>query len=273
MSRLFRQVTLERLSSPEQLDYVMRIVSPKGWLALLGLAGLLAVALLWAFLGTVPVLVHGTGILISTGGIGNIVAPVGGELVAIDVKVGDLVEVGQGVAQIQTDAGTWTAITSPYQGRVVELTANKGDSVEHGTPLLSVEIGARDKNNLEGVIYVAPADGKKIKPDMLVQIEPATVKHETYGYLMGKVVSVSPFPVTQQEMLRVLGSQDLARTFSTQGTPIEVRVALTPAQTPSGYQWSSRIGPPDPVNSGTFSTALVKISEQRVLSLILPVLR
>ena len=33
-NQLFRQESLERLSSPEQLDQMMRVVSPKAWLPL-----------------------------------------------------------------------------------------------------------------------------------------------------------------------------------------------------------------------------------------------
>ena len=39
---IFRKVALERLSSPEQLDQLMQVTSPKGWLALAGLGALLA---------------------------------------------------------------------------------------------------------------------------------------------------------------------------------------------------------------------------------------
>ena len=35
---IFRQAALDRLSSPEQLDRVMRVTDPKGWIALSGLA-------------------------------------------------------------------------------------------------------------------------------------------------------------------------------------------------------------------------------------------
>ena len=38
---LFRPRALERLSSPERLDALMQVTSPKGWLALYTIAGLL----------------------------------------------------------------------------------------------------------------------------------------------------------------------------------------------------------------------------------------
>jgi hypothetical protein len=42
---IFRKESLERLSSPEQLDQLMQVVSPKSWLPLASLASLMALAL------------------------------------------------------------------------------------------------------------------------------------------------------------------------------------------------------------------------------------
>ena len=42
---MFRKVALDRLSSPEELDQLLRVTTSRSWLALLGLGGLLAVAL------------------------------------------------------------------------------------------------------------------------------------------------------------------------------------------------------------------------------------
>ena len=62
-NRLFRKVALERLSSPEQLDQLMRITSPVGWVALLALGVLLACGVLWGIWGSIPTKVKGSGIL------------------------------------------------------------------------------------------------------------------------------------------------------------------------------------------------------------------
>lgn len=67
-SRVFRQTALDRLSSPEQLDQLVRVANPQGWAALGVLTGLLAVALLWGWFGSIPVEVAGDGILQSRNG-------------------------------------------------------------------------------------------------------------------------------------------------------------------------------------------------------------
>ena len=61
---LFRKASLERLSSPEQLDALMHVTQPTGWVALLAAAVILGAAILWGFVGSLPVKVVGRGILI-----------------------------------------------------------------------------------------------------------------------------------------------------------------------------------------------------------------
>lgn len=103
---IFRKSALERLSSPEQLDRLVTVVNPKHWLALLTIALLLAAAVAWSILGTLPTLVQGNGILISSGGqITTIQAPAVGTLNEILVDLGQEVEAGQVLARLsQTDA-------------------------------------------------------------------------------------------------------------------------------------------------------------------------
>ena len=58
---IFRKVALERLSSPEQLDQLMQVTSPRGWLALGAFGALLLTALGWSVLGSIPTDATGEG--------------------------------------------------------------------------------------------------------------------------------------------------------------------------------------------------------------------
>ena len=53
-SAIFRKVSLERLSSPEQLDQILRVTGSKSWVGLLALVALSGVALAWAYEGSIP---------------------------------------------------------------------------------------------------------------------------------------------------------------------------------------------------------------------------
>ena len=97
---IFRSVALERLSSPEQLDQLMQVTNPRGWLLLLGVGALLATALVWGVLGSVPERIAGQGIMIRSGGVLEVEAPGDGRVTDVAVRVGDVVSEGQVVARI-----------------------------------------------------------------------------------------------------------------------------------------------------------------------------
>lgn len=99
-NRLFRKVAEERLSSPEQLDQLMRITSPVGWLALLALGVLLFCGVLWGIYGSIPTKVDGSGILMSRGGIFTISARASGKVTVILFNESDTVLAGQVVVVI-----------------------------------------------------------------------------------------------------------------------------------------------------------------------------
>lgn len=98
---IFRSVALERLSSPEQLDQLMQVTTPRGWLLLAGVGALLATALVWGVLGSVPERIDGQGILIRSGGVLEVEASGDGRVTDVAVRVGDPVTQGQVVARIQ----------------------------------------------------------------------------------------------------------------------------------------------------------------------------
>lgn len=75
-NKIFRKVSVERLSSPENLDQMMRVVPAKNWIALACLLVLAAVIVTWALLGEIPRQVEGSGMLspVSSGASQEVVA-------------------------------------------------------------------------------------------------------------------------------------------------------------------------------------------------------
>jgi len=100
---IFRKVALERLSSPEQLDQLLQVTDPKGWLALGALGAVLLSALAWGVWGAIPSESIGQGILLRRGGVSDLVAPGAGQIEEVLVTVGDVIEKGQPVARIRQD--------------------------------------------------------------------------------------------------------------------------------------------------------------------------
>jgi HlyD family secretion protein len=162
-------------------------------------------------------------------------------------------------------------VTTPYEGRVLEVKVDQGDVVSVGTSIVSLELQV---GNLQALIYIPAAEGKKVQIGMEAQITPSTVRAEEYGLILAKVKSVSDFPATSQGMMRMLGNDSLVQSLSASGAPVEVYVDLIgDPKTDSGYRWSSGMGPPLKIYSGTLCGGMVTVQKQRPINLLIPYLR
>jgi HlyD family secretion protein len=426
---IYREVALERLSTPEQLDQTIRITNSAGWLALWTVLALIVVVAVWSAIDSVPIQVSGRGILIQPGGILNVVAASEGRLTALLVQPGDAVEEGEVVAHVaqpvlqqelamakaelaelveeeqslrdfhgraaaaeagfnaqkredlrqsigflrerlelarerhQGEQELWdkqvipqqrlvstkleinqaheelarttaainligveenanaiarereilastmrtsaarrraasleealrrdSAVVSAYAGSVMELKVNPGEIVGLGTPLLSLLPPAQDVGagrasaeqaptagqDLVAIVYLPPAEGKRVRLGMEVRVGPTTVRREEFGFIIGRVQQVARISSTGEGMMRVLKNEPLVRELSGGGAPIEVRAELLKDTTnPTGYRWSSRWfsssrGPDIEINTGTLIDADITIRRVRLLSLIIP---
>jgi HlyD family secretion protein len=415
---IFRQVALERLSTPEQLDQAMRVTAPLERLVLIALAVLLSIGLGWSFVTTVPVRVSAQGILLGSGGVLTVAADARGRITRLQVRPGDTVSVGQELAwldlpdlrqerdaakadlaelerrkteivsyqsndsrvqqsllrdkrreledtlgrteermrlleerernifqlldkqiistqthlnakidldaareaasrtradlkQVERDETALTtasgrerldldmsigaarrrvdslderlerqsAVLSPYSGEVAELKVNIGELVDKSTEVLSlipVDAGrgaSSARPELVAMVYVPPADGKKIRAGLAAQIAPTTIKREEYGFIRGVVRSVAQVPSTSEGMMRTLKNQQLVKSLSGGGAPFEVVVELErTSETPSGFRWSSSRGPDAEFNGGTMAEATITIRRVHLISLAIPAL-
>jgi HlyD family secretion protein len=109
---------------------------------------------------------------------------------------------------------------------------------------------------------------------MRVQMSPAGVAWEEYGYMLGHVVSVSDSPLSPTAMDVLLRNDALVREFTARGAAYVVSVELerNPA-TPSGFLWTSRQGPDLTFGSGTLLDAKITLAQQRPAALVIPALR
>lgn len=98
--QLLRKAAVERMSSPEQLDAMMRVTSPKGWVALAAIGGILFGVIVWSIVGRLSVKVDGTGILLRGETVEAVQMAAAGSVQKVLVSEGDLVATGQVVANI-----------------------------------------------------------------------------------------------------------------------------------------------------------------------------
>ena len=71
MADYYRKSSLDKLSSPEQLDRAITIISPSFWVAAIGGGLIIAVVLIWSVFGRLPVSVSTIGMYMGDNGIYN----------------------------------------------------------------------------------------------------------------------------------------------------------------------------------------------------------
>jgi HlyD family secretion protein len=98
--KIFRDKSLERLSSPEALDQLMRVVNPKSLLPLAAFGILSITGITWGFVGRIPVNVEGQGIFMHPSNIIPLQFKSAGQLSTLTIKPNDIVKKGQIIGSI-----------------------------------------------------------------------------------------------------------------------------------------------------------------------------
>jgi len=299
---IFRESSIERLSSPEQLDMAITVTNPRAWIALCTIMFLLASAIVWSITGRLYSSVDVTGILVRSGGTYNICADYSGQIYDISVQPGDYVNKGDVVARIDqtnlvnkinaikqqlknTSSTTLTSelttlqqqlkdqsyVTSPENGYVTQVYIQTGTLVNVGTSIMQISITGSEIKNLVAIAYVPVSVGEQLTTGSEVHVSPANVQKEQYGYINGTVASISDMPVTLQGVQSMVGSASLAEQFIGSEAMLQVEIDLaTDSNTISGFEWSTAQGPPMKITNGTLCSNSIIISQQRPIEMVVP---
>lgn len=181
-----------------------------------------------------------------------------------------IAEAQRSVQIFEKQLASAAVVRTPYPGKVIELKVYPGALVNAGDPIVSIEPAAE---RFEAIAYLAAARAKEVRPGMPVEIVPASVRREEFGYLTGEVLSVAEFPATRAAVMRNFENDALVAALTSAGPVHEVRIALRQdPKTVSGFKWSTPQGPPVRISSGTLCAAAIVTRERRPLELAFPFL-
>lgn len=170
---LFRESALQNLSSPEQLDQLIKITQPRSWIVLATIGFILVVAVLWSIFGSLPTTLTGQGIIIRAGGTFNNVALGNGVVTDFgDFKVGDTIRKGDIIGHVD----------QPVLAQQIEAAKIELDRLEKVNNSILAEIGEQK-----------PAQNSSIKQQTGIQ----------HGTIAAKEESLHSLKLTlqQQELL------------------------------------------------------------------------
>ncbi|MEM7404039.1 MAG: NHLP bacteriocin system secretion protein [Pseudomonadota bacterium] len=87
--------------TPEQIHNALQVISRRGWITPIALAGFVFVAIVYMLLGKIPVTGEGNAVLMERGTVVPFQSNAGGQIVRWHVTVGDVVEAGQVLAELE----------------------------------------------------------------------------------------------------------------------------------------------------------------------------
>ena len=166
---VFRKVSLDRLSSPEQLDQLMQVTDARGWIILSAFGAILAIAVLWGFLGSVEHNVPCSGMLVKSGGVFEVSALASGRITDLAVRVGDMVTEGQVVARMsQPDLASKLLEAKAV---VTELKTQHEEVVAHGSKdvALQTRLLAQQRETLTQTIAASERSAKAYRETVELQ--------------------------------------------------------------------------------------------------------
>lgn len=222
-NRIFRKVSLERLSSPEQLDQLLRVTTPKNWLALLAVSIVLLIVVIWGYTGTISTEAAGQGVIVRSGNVLNVVSVGSGLVTKVYVSAGDQIKPNQVVATVSQPAEVERvrlakqALDEAVQNRELNLKLRQQNSDLRITAL------TRERANSENQI-------KDLREQTKLVAEQITVDQQ----LLAKGLITRERTLERQQKLTSLNGQIEtieahikqldAETFSARSDPVEADV-------------------------------------------------
>lgn len=171
-----------------------------------------------------------------------------------------------GVAEIQFRE---TMIFSQESGKIVNNFTYPGLAVDKGSPLLILQKSTDDTPPRYFYSYIPSDIAKGIRPGMAARVELAKYLLKKYGYILGRVKEVSILPVADSDILAKLFNPNLVTSLK-EASVGQVIIELEKANTPTGYRWSSGIGPKDPITIGNIGTVHVIVDRIAPIYFLIP---
>ena len=103
MRQLYNQSALDKISSQNRLDKMIRIVPPSAWVSIIGAAVIIICLFVWGFNGSIPTKENAKGVYMNEEGLYGQYSGTSGILIDLNVKAGDTVEEGTPIGTIASD--------------------------------------------------------------------------------------------------------------------------------------------------------------------------
>lgn len=247
------------------------------WSSLLVLVAALIALIVFCAVTVVPQRVHGVGLLLLKGELGQILSPRSGTLEQWLKEEGDEIKKGEPVAVLRPHDNVLITnlVHSGIDGVIAEIIAYANTAVTLGDALAIVSSLGDRRSDLELIAFVSSLEGKKLAPGMTALINPSVTNEVVHGHLRATVKRVGKLPMTKTAIQSMVKIPEVAKYIRGRidGEPFVVVLALKRNDAHrTGYEWSGP-GPSFELDSGTFADVTITYAEPSILSLLWPAMQ
>lgn len=244
----FRGRALQKMREPDELDRPIMLVDTQGWTALFVILSVVLGAAIWAVSGSLPVTMTAPGILTSAEGNRAVTTPVAGTVAAVSAQPGQRVRAGDPILELTDEDTELQSITAPIDGMVLTVAGAVGQTLASGETVSTIQAG-QESSDLVTLVFVPAAKVTSISPGTTVLLAVEGVPQPQFGLLKGSVRSVGRFPIDPSMAVGIVGSQNMADQLTQGGQTVPVTIELgRDGRTRSGFAWTSVDGPPFPIS-------------------------
>ena len=167
-------------------------------------------------------------------------------------------------------------------GRLLDLQVVRGQTVKPGERLGT--LGSRNGAALQAVAYFAPADARRLRTGLAMEVVPDWNERGRFGGIRGRVRRVSLLPATREDVNTTMGNPQLAEALVRNGPVLRTEIDLLTAaperpgagrrSSLDGYRWTlSRGSSVFPIREGLTLKAHGYVEWRTPVSYLLPMLR
>jgi multidrug efflux pump subunit AcrA (membrane-fusion protein) len=278
---LFNQEAVDSWSTPEQLDQQVKVISPGVWILFITVLVGVVTVMVWACIGTISSGQDYEGVIFDHSNVTSIRTEIAGTLQDVLVEEGDTISEGDIIAVIENEQITdliaqareqekkykktsakyqeleqtiaaytgQTVLRSDVDGTVQKLEL-AGEAVQAGDEVANIVPDSAYSYN-EVYIYVPKEEAGSLQVGMEAQITPAYVSREEYGYMEGIVSQISDNIVTDNSILKHMGTLDYVENLLPSHNCVAVTIQLRVDTEGDGqYVWSNSKGEGLEIKSG-----------------------
>jgi biotin carboxyl carrier protein len=186
----------------DSLDAPVRLVPARLWTGFAALALVVAGAVLWSVLATLPQHVSASGVILHGASAITVRATTAGSLASVVVTPGTTVQRGQPLATFRAGKRQ-LLVGSPVDGTVVGVPATPGQALLPGAPLVAIDPATASARAI--LLVRSPREASRLAAGQTVELAGSTAG----ARLRGRVSVVAPYPSSADDVAARLGTRDV----------------------------------------------------------------